>query len=179
MIQVITFSWYANTEKTVSLNQRKISLIYGTRKNLFELKKAFLIKKKILWFKGIDSFILKKIFFNQQNFLEFKEIFSLTVYKRNVSLKQRNCFLGEGIGFIFYLSHLRNFKWFKNFKCLPESWETRDTDYFISFPWCAFRYLIESWTLFSAISIIPIVLANPALNTTCYSVFNLLYLYPD
>ena len=34
-----------HTEKTVSLNQRNISLIYGQRKNFFELKKVLLIKK--------------------------------------------------------------------------------------------------------------------------------------
>ena len=33
------------TEETVSLNQRNISLIYGQRKNFFELKKVLLIKK--------------------------------------------------------------------------------------------------------------------------------------
>ena len=33
------------TEKTVSLNQRNISLIYGQRKNFFELKKVLLIQK--------------------------------------------------------------------------------------------------------------------------------------
>ena len=37
-----------DTEKTVSLNQRYISLIYGQRKNFFELKKVLLIKKKVL-----------------------------------------------------------------------------------------------------------------------------------
>ena len=31
---------------------------------------------------------------NQQNFLQFKEIFSLTVYQINVYLIQRNRFLG-------------------------------------------------------------------------------------
>ena len=32
------------TDKTVSLNQRDISLIYGQRKNFFELKKVLLIQ---------------------------------------------------------------------------------------------------------------------------------------
>ena len=36
------------TKKTVSLNQRHISLIYGGRKNLFELKKVLLIQKSFL-----------------------------------------------------------------------------------------------------------------------------------
>ena len=36
------------TEKTVSLNQRNISLIYGQRKNFFELKKDLLIQKNFL-----------------------------------------------------------------------------------------------------------------------------------
>ena len=31
---------------------------------------------------------------NQQNFLQFKIFFSLTVYQRNVSLIQKNCFMG-------------------------------------------------------------------------------------
>ena len=37
-----------HTEKTVSLNQRKIYLIYGQRNNFFELKKVLLIQKKFL-----------------------------------------------------------------------------------------------------------------------------------
>ena len=36
------------TQKTVSLNQRKISLIYDQRKNFFELKKVSLIQKNCL-----------------------------------------------------------------------------------------------------------------------------------
>ena len=36
------------TEKKVSLNQRNISLIYGQRKNFFELKKVFLIQTDFL-----------------------------------------------------------------------------------------------------------------------------------
>ena len=75
------------TEKTVSLNQRNISLIYGQRKNFFELKKVLLIQKNVPRSREIDFLTLKKIFLNQQNFLQFKEIFSLTIY-------QRNCFLG-------------------------------------------------------------------------------------
>ena len=31
---------------------------------------------------------------NEQNFLQFKDIFSLAVYQRNIFLIQRNCFLG-------------------------------------------------------------------------------------
>ena len=69
------------TEKTVSLNQRNISLIYGQRKNFFELKKVFSIQKNVLWSKEIDLFTLNTIFLNQQNFLQFKEIFSLTEYQ--------------------------------------------------------------------------------------------------
>ena len=75
-----------HTEKIVSLNQRNISLIYGQRKNSFKSKKVLLIRKNFLWSKEIDLFILKKVFLNQQNFPQFKEIFSLTVYQRNVSL---------------------------------------------------------------------------------------------
>ena len=37
----------------------------------------------------------KEHFFESKNFLQLKEIFSLTVYQRNVSLIQRNYFLGE------------------------------------------------------------------------------------
>ena len=35
-----------HTEKTVSLNQKKISLKYGQGKNFFESKKVSLIQKK-------------------------------------------------------------------------------------------------------------------------------------
>ena len=59
------------TEKTAFSNQRK---------NFFDLKKVLLIQKNVLWSKEIDLFRLKNIFFNQPNFLQFKEIFSLTVY---------------------------------------------------------------------------------------------------
>ena len=82
------------TEKTVFLNQRNNSLIYGQRKNFFELKKVLIIQKNFLRPKEIDFFTSKTIFLNQKNFFQFKEIFSLTVYQRNVSLIQRNCFLG-------------------------------------------------------------------------------------
>ena len=76
------------------MNQKNISLIFDQRKNFFELKKVLLIQKNVLWSKEIDLFTFKKIFLNQQNFLQFEEIFSLTAYERNVSLIQRNCFLG-------------------------------------------------------------------------------------
>ena len=56
------------TEKTVSLNQRNISLIYGQKK-FFELKKVLLIQKKFLQSKEIDLFKWKTICLNQQNFL--------------------------------------------------------------------------------------------------------------
>ena len=87
------FGSITHTEKTVSLNQRVISLIYGQRKHFFDLKKVLLIQKNCLWSKEIDWFTLKNIFWNLQNFLQFQEIFSLTVYQRNVSLIQRDCFL--------------------------------------------------------------------------------------
>ena len=35
------------TQKIVSLNQRNIPMIYGQRKNVFELKKVLLIQKNI------------------------------------------------------------------------------------------------------------------------------------
>ena len=70
LTHVLHFLLFDNTEKRVSLNQR----------NIFS-------KKKCLWIK--ESFVVSnKISLNQQNFLQFKDIFSLTVY-------QRNCFLGE------------------------------------------------------------------------------------
>ena len=56
------------TEKTVSL-------IYGHRKNFFELKKVLLIQKKFLCFKEIDLFRLKKNFFESTKF---------TVIQRNL-----------------------------------------------------------------------------------------------
>ena len=59
------------------------------------IKESFVNSKKISLVKEIDLFTLKKMFLNQQNFLQFKEIFSLTLYQRNVSLIQRNCFLDE------------------------------------------------------------------------------------
>ena len=36
------------TNKTVSLNQRNISLMYGRRKNFFEIKKVMLIQTNFL-----------------------------------------------------------------------------------------------------------------------------------
>ena len=93
------FPWMLNnswnnehTENTVSLNQRNIYFIYGQRKNFFELKKVLLFQIKILWSNEINLFTLKMTFLNQQNFLHFKEIFSLTAY-------QRNCFLGAFFNF--------------------------------------------------------------------------------
>ena len=68
-------------------------MIYGQRKNFYALKKVLLIQKKILWSKEIDLFKLKKTFVNQQNFLQFKQTFSLAMYQRNISLIQRNYFL--------------------------------------------------------------------------------------
>ena len=82
------------TEETLFLNQRNISLTYDQGKNIFKSKKVLLIQKFFLWFNEIDLFTLKKMFWNQQIFLHFEEMFSLTVYQRNVSLIQRNCFLG-------------------------------------------------------------------------------------
>ena len=82
-----SFFWF-------SAHRENIFLIYGQRKNLFELKKVLLIQKNFLWSKEIDLFTLKKTFLNQQNFLQFKDIFSLVVYQRNVSLIPRNSFLG-------------------------------------------------------------------------------------
>ena len=54
--------WNLYTEKGVSL-------IYGKRKNFFELKKVLLIQKNCLWSTEIDLFTLKKKFLNEQNFL--------------------------------------------------------------------------------------------------------------
>ena len=73
-------------EKTVSLNQRIISLIYGQRKNFYELKKVLLIPKNFLWSKEIDLFTVMKTFWINETLHQFKEIFSLTVYQRNVTL---------------------------------------------------------------------------------------------
>ena len=58
-----------HTEKTVFLNQRNISLIYGQRKNFFELTKVLLIRKTVLQCKQIYFFGSKNIFLNWQNFL--------------------------------------------------------------------------------------------------------------
>ena len=93
-IKSYTVTVRSYTEKTVSLNQRNISLIFGQRKNVFEVKKVLLIQENFLWYKEINLFTLKKIVLNQQNFLQFKEIFSLTVYQKNVPLIQRNCYIG-------------------------------------------------------------------------------------
>ena len=78
--------------------------IFSLRKQFLWLKKILLIQTNFLWSKEIDLFTLKKIYFNQQNFLQFKDIFSLSVFQRNVSLIQRNCFLGIP----FCLRHLQN-----------------------------------------------------------------------
>ena len=53
-----------HTEKTVFLNQRNISLIYGQRKNFFELTKVLLIRKNVLQCKQIYFFGSKNIFLN-------------------------------------------------------------------------------------------------------------------
>ena len=52
----------SNTQKSVSLNQRNISMIYGQRKNFFELKKILLIPKNFLQSKQIYFFQSKNIF---------------------------------------------------------------------------------------------------------------------
>ena len=80
--------------KGFDYTEKTVSLICGQRKRFFELKKVLLIQKNLLWSKEIDLFTLKNIFLNQQNFFQFKEMFSLTLYQRNVSLIQRNYFLG-------------------------------------------------------------------------------------
>ena len=49
-------------QKTVSLNQKNISLMYGQRKNFVELKKVLLIQKNFLWCKQIYFFGSKKLF---------------------------------------------------------------------------------------------------------------------
>ena len=58
-------------------------------KKCLQIKESFVNSKQfsLIQRNTIDLFTLKKIFLNQQNFLQFKEIFSLTVY-------QINCFLG-------------------------------------------------------------------------------------
>ena len=56
------------TQKTVSLNQRKISLIYDQRKNFFELKKVSLIQKNCLWSKKIDFLHERKLFWINNTF---------------------------------------------------------------------------------------------------------------
>ena len=80
--------------RDILYTEKTVSLIYGQWKNFFELKKVFLIQKFFLWSKEIDLFVLKTFFLKRQIFLHFKEIFSLTVYQRNVSLIQRNYFPG-------------------------------------------------------------------------------------
>ena len=42
------FYFNAYTQKTVSLNQRNIYLIFGQRKNFFQLKKVLLIQRNFL-----------------------------------------------------------------------------------------------------------------------------------
>ena len=68
--------------RKLSSIQRNISLIYGQRRKNFELKKVSLIQKHFFWYKEIDFFTLKKSFLNQQNFLQFEDIFSLTLYQK-------------------------------------------------------------------------------------------------
>ena len=66
--------------------------------SFFESKKYFFDiqwRKFFFWIKESSlDLLLKENFFNQQNFLQFKEILSLTVYQRNVSLIKKKCFLG-------------------------------------------------------------------------------------
>ena len=45
-----------------------------------KLKKVLLIQKIFLWSKEVDLFALKKIFLSEQNFFQFKEIFSLSIF---------------------------------------------------------------------------------------------------
>ena len=75
-----------------SCTEKTVSLIYGERENFFELKKVLLIQKFFFLSKEIDLFTWKKIFLNQQNFLQFKEIFSLSVYQKNVSGSKETVF---------------------------------------------------------------------------------------
>ena len=76
-IYVETKFWalFLYTLERVSLNQRKISLIYSQRKNFFELKKVFLIEKNVLWSKEIDLFTLKTFFWIEKTF--FNSILSV------------------------------------------------------------------------------------------------------
>ena len=53
-----------HTQKTVSLNQRNISFIYGQRKNFFELKQVFLVQKNFFKRKLIYFFGSKKTIMN-------------------------------------------------------------------------------------------------------------------
>ena len=75
MALIICFSY---TQKTVSLNQRNILFIFDQRQNLFDLKKVYC---KQMYFFGP-----KKICLSQENFFQFKGIFSLIVYQRNYFL---------------------------------------------------------------------------------------------
>ena len=93
-----------------------------------------LIQKKFFWFKEIDFFGLKKFFWNQRNFLQFKEIFSLTVYQRNISLIQRNCFLGASTK-VRPQAKIDHFA-FKNSNIIIEGLIWKRKDYF---PWKIFE----------------------------------------
>ena len=82
------------------------------------------IQKNVLWSKDIDSFTLKNTFLNQQNFLQFKAIFCLTVYKKKLfsgcthffdskrkKKQSRNFFKSKKL--FFYRIALSKFIWFK------------------------------------------------------------------
>ena len=80
----------------VYLNLHWENRFFESEKHFFDIrsKNVLLIQKNFLWSREIDLFTLKKMFLDQQNFLQFKDIFFLTVYQINVSLIQRNYFLG-------------------------------------------------------------------------------------
>ena len=79
-----------------------------SKQKFLSTKDSFVKPKKFSFIQGKNLFTLKKFFLNQGNFLQFKETFSLTIYQRNVSLIQRNCFLGVIVNKMFY----GDFFWF-------------------------------------------------------------------
>ena len=60
---------------TPNYTEKTVSLIYGQRKNFFELKKVLLIQKNVLWSKKIDLLTLKKFFFESTKLSSIQRIF--------------------------------------------------------------------------------------------------------
>ena len=94
-------------EKTIYLNQRNISLVYGQRKILFELKKVLLIEKNYLWSKEMYLFRLKKIFGINKAFFNSKKFFLVPYIKETVFWLQFDSFKIHFMKFQYIFSNFK------------------------------------------------------------------------